>query len=77
MQAGGPDSAAVSEAPSSGSEESDCETQPEHDADAALTEEWACELLLGDGVTGANEVNVHCILLIIMTCLINLFSLIS
>lgn len=62
MQAGGPDSAAVSEAPSSGSDESDCETQTEHDADAALTEEWACELLAGDGVTGANEVILLCTL---------------
>lgn len=56
MQAGGPDSAAVSEAPSSGSEDSDCEPVPEPDADAALTEEWARELLAGAGVVGANEV---------------------
>ncbi|XP_028169115.1 uncharacterized protein LOC135076645 [Ostrinia nubilalis] len=57
MQAGGPDSTAVSEAPSS--EDSDCEPVPEPDADAALTEEWARELLLGAGVVGANEVNVE------------------
>lgn len=57
MQAGGPDSAAVSEAPSSGSEESDCEPGPEADADAALTEEWARELLAGAGVAAPNEVH--------------------
>lgn len=57
MQAGGPDSAAVSEAPSSGSEESDCEPGPENDADAALTEEWARELLTGAGVVEPYEVN--------------------
>lgn len=56
MQAGGPDSAAVSEAPSSGSEESDCETQAEPDADAALTEEWARELLEDAGVASPHEV---------------------
>lgn len=56
MQAGGPDSAAVSEAPSSGSEESDCEQGPEADADAALTEEWARELLIGAGVVAPQEV---------------------
>lgn len=59
MQAGGPDSAAVSEVPSSGSEESDCEPAPEPDTDAAITEEWARELLAGAGVVGANEVRVE------------------
>ncbi|XP_075976291.1 uncharacterized protein LOC142976679 [Anticarsia gemmatalis] len=59
MQAGGPDSAAVSEAPSSGSEESDCEPGPEADADAALTEEWARELLTGAGVVAPSEVHVE------------------
>ncbi|VVC89115.1 unnamed protein product [Leptidea sinapis] len=53
MQAGSPDSTAVSEAPSSGSEESDCE--PEVEADAAFTEEWARELLGYSGVVGAQE----------------------
>lgn len=57
MQAG-PDSAAVSEAPSSGSEDSDCEPGPEADADAALTEEWARELLAGAGVVAPNEVRL-------------------
>lgn len=57
MQAGGPDSTAVSEAPSSGSEESDCEQGPEADADAALTEEWARELLVGAGVVNPQEVS--------------------
>lgn len=64
MQAG-PDSAAVSEAPSSGSEESDCETQAEPDADAAITEEWARELLAGAGVAGANEVRGFAVLFFI------------
>ncbi|XP_049871023.1 uncharacterized protein LOC126370249 [Pectinophora gossypiella] len=59
MQAGGPDSAAVSEAPSSGSDESDCEPQAEPDADAALTEEWARELLAGAGVASPHEVHVE------------------
>ncbi|XP_023944361.2 uncharacterized protein LOC112050341 [Bicyclus anynana] len=59
MQAGGPDSAAVSEAPSSGSEESDCEQGPEADADAALTEEWARELLSGSGVVAPQEIRVE------------------
>ncbi|XP_026485326.1 uncharacterized protein LOC113392916 [Vanessa tameamea] len=59
MQAGGPDSAAVSEAPSSGSEESDCEPGPEADADAALTEEWARELLVGAGVVAPQEIRVE------------------
>jgi hypothetical protein len=59
MQAG-PDSAAVSEAPSSGSEDSDCEPVPDSDAgDAALTEEWARELLAGAGVVGPNEVIIY------------------
>lgn len=56
MQAGGADSTAVSEAPSSGSEDSDCEQGPETDADAALTEEWARELLAGAGVVDPHEV---------------------
>ncbi|XP_050680193.1 uncharacterized protein LOC126976071 [Leptidea sinapis] len=56
MQAGSPDSTAVSEAPSSGSEESDCE--PEVEADAAFTEEWARELLGYSGVVGAQEIRV-------------------
>lgn len=55
MQAG-PDSAAVSETPSSDSEESDCEPAQESDTDSALTEEWAKELLVGAGVVGADEV---------------------
>ncbi|CAG9787064.1 unnamed protein product [Diatraea saccharalis] len=55
----GPDSAAVSEAPSSDSDESDCEPVPEPDLDAALTEEWARELLAGAGVVAANEVRVE------------------
>ncbi|CAK1579625.1 unnamed protein product [Parnassius mnemosyne] len=59
MQAGGPDSAAISEAPSSGSEESDCEPGPEADTDTALTEEWARELLIGSGVVGPQEVRVE------------------
>ncbi|XP_047531676.1 uncharacterized protein LOC125067242 [Vanessa atalanta] len=59
MQAGVPDSAAVSEAPSSGSEESDCEPGPEADADAALTEEWARELLVGAGVVAPQEIRVE------------------
>ncbi|CAH1635821.1 unnamed protein product [Spodoptera littoralis] len=59
MQAGGPDSTAVSEAPSSGSEDSDCEPGPETDADAALTEEWARELLAGAGVVDPHEVHVE------------------
>lgn len=58
MQAGGPDSAAVSEAPSSGSDESDCEQGPEPDTDAALTEEWAKELLAESGVVAAHEVYI-------------------
>lgn len=58
MQEGGPDSAAVSEAPSSGSEDSDCEPGPEPDADAALTEEWARELLESAGVAAPNEVQI-------------------
>lgn len=57
MQAGGPDSTAVSEAPSSGSEDSDCDQVPEGDPDAALTEEWARELLLASGVANPHEVN--------------------
>lgn len=57
MQAGGPDSAAVSEAPSSGSEESDCESPPEPITDACITEEWARELLASTGVVDANEVS--------------------
>lgn len=56
MQAGGPDSAAISEAPSSGSEESDCEVGPEADVDTALTEEWARELLSAAGVVAPQEV---------------------
>lgn len=56
MQAGGPDSTAVSEAPSSGSEESDCEQGHEADADTALTEEWARELLVDAGVVTPQEV---------------------
>lgn len=59
MQAGGPDSAAVSQPPSSGSEDSDCEQGPELDADAALTEEWARELLGGAGVAAPQEVRVN------------------
>ncbi|GBP44905.1 hypothetical protein EVAR_24820_1 [Eumeta japonica] len=59
MQAGGPDSAAVSEAPSSGSDDSDCEAMPEPDADEALTEEWARELLMADGIVAPNEVRVE------------------
>ncbi|CAG4970105.1 unnamed protein product [Parnassius apollo] len=59
MQAGGPDSAAISEAPSSGSEESDCEPGLEADTDTALTEEWARELLIGSGVVGPQEVRVE------------------
>lgn len=58
MQAGGPDSAAVSEAPSSGSEDSDCEPGAEADADAALTEEWARELLVDSGVVAPTEVRL-------------------
>lgn len=54
MQAG-PDSAAISEAPSSGSEESDCEAGPEPE-DTALTDEWARELLADAGIPGAQEV---------------------
>ncbi|CAG9135587.1 unnamed protein product [Plutella xylostella] len=50
-----PGSAAVSEAPSSGSEDSDCEEAAEQD-DAALTEEWARELLAEVGVVNADEV---------------------
>lgn len=53
-----PGSAAVSEAPSSGSEDSDCEEAAEQD-DAALTEEWARELLAEVGVVNADEVNNH------------------
>ncbi|KAI5633600.1 ecdysteroid kinase domain-containing protein [Phthorimaea operculella] len=52
------DSTAVSEAPSSGSEDSDCEPQVE-DGDAALTEEWARELLAGEGVVSPHEVHVE------------------
>ncbi|CAH0723551.1 unnamed protein product, partial [Brenthis ino] len=59
MQAGGPDSTAVSEAPSSGSEESDCEQGPEADADTALTEEWARELLVGAGMVTPQEIRVE------------------
>ncbi|XP_068624502.1 uncharacterized protein [Battus philenor] len=59
MQAGGPDSAAISEAPSSGSEESDCEQGLEADTDVALTEEWARELLIGAGVVSPQEVRVE------------------
>lgn len=54
MQAG-PDSAAVSEAPSSGSEDSDCEFGPETE-EASLTEEWARELLIDSGVVEPQEV---------------------
>ncbi|KAG7309694.1 hypothetical protein JYU34_004187 [Plutella xylostella] len=53
-----PGSAAVSEAPSSGSEDSDCEEAAEQD-DAALTEEWARELLAEVGVVNADEVRVE------------------
>ncbi|CAG4964464.1 unnamed protein product [Colias eurytheme] len=59
MQAGGPDSTAVSEAPSSGSEESDCEFGPEGEAETALTEEWARELLIDSGVVDPNEIRVE------------------
>ncbi|XP_038221147.1 uncharacterized protein LOC119839042 [Zerene cesonia] len=59
MQAGGPDSTAVSEAPSSGSEESDCEFGPEGEAETALTEEWARELLICSGVVEPNEIRVE------------------
>ncbi|OWR43933.1 uncharacterized protein LOC116769073 [Danaus plexippus] len=59
MQAGGPDSTAVSEAPSSGSEDSDCDQVPEGDPDAALTEEWARELLLASGVANPHEIRVE------------------
>ncbi|KAL4716294.1 hypothetical protein ACJJTC_014774 [Scirpophaga incertulas] len=58
MQAG-TDSSAVSEAPSSGSEESDCEPAAEPETDAALTEEWAREILAEAGVSSANEVRVE------------------
>lgn len=54
MQAGGPDSLAVSEAPSS--DESECDQSQEPD-DAALTEEWAGELLSETGVIDPREVN--------------------
>ncbi|XP_048001228.1 uncharacterized protein LOC125237999 [Leguminivora glycinivorella] len=59
MLAGGGDSVAVSEAPSSDSEGSDCEGGPEAEQDAALTEEWARELLAAAGVNHANEVHVE------------------
>ncbi|XP_028043683.1 uncharacterized protein LOC114253121 [Bombyx mandarina] len=58
MQAGGIDSSAMSETPSSGSEDSECEQGPDPD-DVALTEEWARELLADAGVVGANEVRVE------------------
>lgn len=60
MQAGGIDSAAMSETPSSGSEDSECEQGPDPD-DVALTEEWARELLADAGVVGANEVTMNLI----------------
>ncbi|CAH3995418.1 uncharacterized protein LOC123711963 [Pieris brassicae] len=57
MQAG-PDSTAVSEAPSSGSEDSDCELGPETE-EASLTEEWARELLIDSGVVEPQEIRVE------------------
>ncbi|CAF4907063.1 unnamed protein product [Pieris macdunnoughi] len=57
MQAG-PDSTAVSEAPSSGSEDSDCEFGPETE-EASLTEEWARELLIDSGVVEPQEIRVE------------------
>ncbi|CAK1541283.1 unnamed protein product [Leptosia nina] len=59
MQAGGPDSTAASEAPSSGSEDSDCEFGPETEAEASLTEEWARELLVDWGVVDPQEIRVE------------------
>lgn len=53
MEGGGPDSVAVSEAPSS--DESDCESVPQPDEEM-LSEEWARDLLLEAGVVGAREV---------------------
>lgn len=50
-----PESAVVSEAPSS-SEESDCEPEPEPETDFIVNEEWAKEILIRAGVVGANEV---------------------
>lgn len=57
MQAGGGDSVTASEAPSSDSEASDCEPGPEPDQDAALTEEWARELLEAADEKNAQEVH--------------------
>lgn len=51
----GPESAVVSEAPSS-SEESDCEPEAEPESDCIVNEEWAKEILIRAGVVGANEV---------------------
>ncbi|KAI8420690.1 hypothetical protein MSG28_007919 [Choristoneura fumiferana] len=59
MQAGGGDSVTASEAPSSDSEASDCEPGPEPDQDAALTEEWARELLETADEKNAQEVRVE------------------
>lgn len=55
MEAGDPDSLVMSEAPSS--DESDCDHYHEHD-DAALTEEWARDLLADIGVIDPHEVNM-------------------
>lgn len=55
MEAGDPDSFVMSEAPSS--DESDCDHYHEHD-DAALTEEWARDLLADIGVIDPHEVNM-------------------
>lgn len=51
-----PESAVVSEAPSS-SEESDCELEPELETDFIANEEWAKEILIRAGVADAKEVS--------------------
>lgn len=77
MQGDEADSAAVSEAPSSGSEESDCEPCPEAESDAAVTEEWARDLLAGTGVAGASEVLLFYLLLLVYVPTHSLIVLLS
>lgn len=57
MQAGGPDNATVSEAPSSGSKYSECKSPPEPVTDAYITDKWDRELLVSTGVVDPNEVS--------------------